>query len=288
MTEDAAPLEVAVLLRAAAECRAAARRVRVAVFEGNPAWALYDEAGRHEEVAATVKLRPAVTISKSLDGSLGFCARFHSPLGTAEYWGRMSGPRRHPFVTCSTHAAYESGDEVIGPRRKPLVHERPLGGHFTLGRQVQPGSGPTSPLKPSQISKSDVDVAIALVEGALLSMADTLDHEVHARRVVGDTPQAELSSDALDTLELLLKLKAVDQERAVSVKVVAPHKMRRRKDRKMPSTYVKAAERGAAELKAAGLVVARPRLGTWLSVAGSELARQRFPGGSDQNSSKPG
>ena len=130
-----------------------------------------------------------------------------------------------------------------------------------------------------QFPEPDFDVLVAVLEGALIAMADFLDFEIQARSFPGGSATLELSLDAVDTLEMLWKLKATDQQRAVSVKLVSATNMRRRQSRRRSSSYVKAAERGAAELKANGLLVARPRLGTWLNEAGVTLARDRFSRG---------
>lgn len=282
MGQESASPDLAVLLRTAAECRAAARRVRIAVYEANPAWAVYDEAGRHEGVAALAGIPPAISLARSEDGTLEFCARFHSPLGATEYRGRLGGRRAAVVLTCNTHGAHETLDEVVGPRRSAWAHQsplpaKPLGGHLAVTRTAVDGPEPTGRKgELLQFLEPDFDVLVAVLEGALLAMAEFLDFEVHARSSSGGPAALELSLDAVDTLEMLWKLKATDQQRAVSVKRVSATNMRRRQSRRESSTYVKAAERGASELKASGLLVARPRVGTWLNLAGVAVARDRF------------
>ena len=170
---------------------------------------------------------------------------------------------------------------MIGPLRTAWAHgvplpAKPLGGNLSLTRGAGIGLDPDGRAKILQFLEPDFEVLVALLEGALLAMADYLDFEAQSRGMPGASSAPVLSQDALDVLEMLWKRKATTQQRAVAVKQVAPREMRRRSSRKEDSTYIKAAERGAAELKANGLLVARPKLGTWLNPAGVALARDRF------------
>lgn len=255
--------------------------------ERNQLSALISEADRHEAVLRSIRAEPVFQV-KLADGDrrgfIWFSARYVSPLGDSRFSGFIGGPIAPLLLECDTHAREIPGiaeSAISAPQMsyqeafQRLRHRRPDSPQAMMGLRLV---------------SDDLNVAVDVIQGALLALSDHLAHESNRQANSGAAIPAplELSGDALDVLKMLLAKKAFDSASAVAVKKVAPISMPRRPNRTKDWTYIKAAEAGVRQLRSRGLALATPNVGTWLSDAGALLAKQRFggPAGSGRDTTR--
>ncbi len=124
--------------------------------------------------------------------------------------------------------------------------------------------------------EADAAIACSVVSDALVTMAEYVDFLIRSAGLARRHGFEDLSLDARDVLEMLWKLKGFGERSAKPLKQVAPVKMRKRKGRMGPTTIEKAAQMGFKELKSAGFALARQKVGSWLTPEGRELAESAW------------
>lgn len=295
----------------AAECRAAATRIRLAARPTFCYSVILNEAQRHEALVDGSGFLPAF---EALPATDDFCTRVspHSPCFTV--LARLMTP-----MSMSTHCI-EIPVCAPGKFHVAEAEYRYLLRHVWNSRaeysevvkigeltQAKIDQAPGCPLSrddlleirravPNRVSKepdlktlelpepptfvaareADAALACGLVSEALVTMAEYLDFLVRSPESVAQRGNVRLSVDAWDVLAMLWKLKAFGERRARSLKQAALEDMPKRKNSRKPSTIEKAAQMGFKELKSAGLALARPNVGSWLTPEGRELAQSRW------------
>jgi hypothetical protein len=293
----------------AAECRAAATRIRLA---SNPAFCytvILNEAQRHEALVDGSGLLPAFEAYAPDDDrrkidtqdELPILARIITPTSTSTHVRmiRICAPMRqqneevhNQFLFRQIWNLRAERDQLIELAKRRREMESQMGGAPLTEEEVQeiergtPGRVSTEldiqtldgPDFPKFVVAREADAALAcgLVSEALVTMAEYLDFLVHSPELIRQRGNVRLSVDAWDVLAMLWKLKAFGERRARSLKQAALEDMPKRKNSRKPSTIEKAAQMGFKELKSAGLALARPNVGSWLTPEGRELAQSRW------------
>jgi hypothetical protein len=270
---------------------------------------ILNEAQRHEALADGSGLLPAFEAYAPDDDhgehhaqdELQILARIISPISTSTHCRmvRLCAPTReqiqevrHQFLLRRMWNLLAERDQVTQWAERLIEMASDTGGKPLTMEEAQemkqgiPGRVSTEwdiqtsdePDLPKFVVAREADAALAceLVNEALVTMAEYLDFLVRSPASVAQRGNVHLSVYALDVLAMLWKLKAFGEGRARPLKQVALEDMPKRKNLRTPSTIEKAAQTGFKELKSAGLALARPNVGSWLTPEGRELAESRW------------
>lgn len=271
MAEEPEKTRLVTIAEVAGECRAAARRLGLIRYERDHLTPLLSEADRHEEVVGSVSIDPVFSLTpvSARPRCVLFLARYVSPMGDARLWGTLGEPGEAFHVACDAHEGHPL--PKVMRDSQIYVHLGVEGRMHALGKPLP------RTVKMMTFSPEELEMLVSLLQGALLSLSDHLVSGESRSETSGSASEPlNMDADATDALQMLWDCKAFGESKAVSVRIVAPTRMPKRKHRLTPSTYLKAAERGVKQLRAKGLVDARPNVGTWLSETGLRMARQMF------------